>query len=73
MAFHSRTPRCLLKFVPKEIVSPYGYPEFILSDNDPKFISAPNGEYARDSSMKLKFVAIYNPQETPRLREWWEH
>lgn len=64
--------RGFLRFV-EEIITPYGTPIFILSDNDSKFKGAPVREYSKENSIKRKCVSTYNPRGNARWNVWWVH
>lgn len=52
--------RGFLHFVDKEIITAYGNPIFMLSDNDSKFTSGPVRDYAKENSTKWKYISTYN-------------
>ena len=57
----------VLQFVKTELVSMYGTPVFIVSDNDTKFNNAPVRDYAKGVGIEWKFVSTYNPRGNAKV------
>ena len=57
----------VLQFVEKEILTTYGNPVTIMSDNDSKFRSESISDYAKKSGIEWKYVTAYNPRGNAKV------